>query len=44
MVGCVIVVEDEIIAEGYTSPYGSAHAEVNAIKAVKDVSLLPKAT
>jgi diaminohydroxyphosphoribosylaminopyrimidine deaminase/5-amino-6-(5-phosphoribosylamino)uracil reductase len=44
MVGCVIVVEDQIIAEGYTSPYGGAHAEVNAIKAVKDVSLLPKAT
>jgi len=44
MVGCVIVVEDEIIAEGYTSPYGGAHAEVNAIGAVKDVSLLPKAT
>jgi len=44
MVGCVIVVEDQIIAEGYTSPYGGAHAEVNAIKAVKDVSLLTKAT
>ena len=44
MVGCVIVVEDQIIAEGYTSPYGGAHAEVNAIKAVKDVSLLHKAT
>jgi diaminohydroxyphosphoribosylaminopyrimidine deaminase / 5-amino-6-(5-phosphoribosylamino)uracil reductase len=44
MVGCVIVVDDEIIAEGYTSPYGGAHAEVNAIGAVKDVSLLPKAT
>jgi diaminohydroxyphosphoribosylaminopyrimidine deaminase/5-amino-6-(5-phosphoribosylamino)uracil reductase len=44
MVGCVIVVEDQIIAEGYTSPYGGAHAEVNAIKAVKDESLLHKAT
>lgn len=44
MVGCVIVVDDQIIAEGYTSPYGGAHAEVNAIKAVKDVSLLTKAT
>lgn len=44
MVGCVIVVNDQIIAEGYTSPYGGSHAEVNAIKAVKDVSLLAKAT
>ena len=44
MVGCVIVVDDQIIAEGYTSPYGGAHAEVNAIKAVKDVCLLTKAT
>ena len=44
LVGCVILVEDEIIAEGYTSPYGGAHAEVNAIEAVKDVSLLSKAT
>jgi diaminohydroxyphosphoribosylaminopyrimidine deaminase/5-amino-6-(5-phosphoribosylamino)uracil reductase len=44
MVGCVIVVGNQIIAEGYTSPYGGAHAEVNAIKAVKDVSLLAKST
>lgn len=44
MVGCVIVVDNQIIAEGYTSPYGGAHAEVNAIKAVKDVSLLTNAT
>ena len=44
MVGCVIVVNDQIIAEGYTSPYGGAHAEVNAIQSVKDVSLLHKAT
>ena len=44
MVGCVIVVEDQIIAEGYTSPYGGAHAEVNAINAVKDPSILTKAT
>jgi diaminohydroxyphosphoribosylaminopyrimidine deaminase/5-amino-6-(5-phosphoribosylamino)uracil reductase len=44
MVGCVIVVNNQIIAEGYTSPYGGPHAEVNAIKALKDVSLLAKAT
>jgi len=44
MVGCVIVVEDHIIAEGYTSPYGGAHAEVNAINSIKDSSLLNNAT
>lgn len=43
-VGCVIVHDNRIIAEGYTSPYGGNHAEVNAIKAVKDTSLLLKAT
>lgn len=31
MVGCVIVREDIILAEGYTSPYGGPHAEVNAV-------------
>ena len=44
MVGCVIVVKDKIIAEGYTSPYGGSHAEVNAIQRVKDPKLLEKAT
>lgn len=44
MVGCVIVLNNTIIAEGYTSPYGGNHAEVNAINAVKDKSLLKKAT
>ncbi|WP_149913540.1 bifunctional diaminohydroxyphosphoribosylaminopyrimidine deaminase/5-amino-6-(5-phosphoribosylamino)uracil reductase RibD [Sphingobacterium cavernae] len=32
MVGAVIVWEDKIIGEGYTSPYGGAHAEVNAVQ------------
>lgn len=32
MVGAVIVHEDKIIGEGYTSPYGGAHAEVNAVQ------------
>lgn len=32
MVGAVIVHEDKIIGEGYTSPYGGPHAEVNAVK------------
>ena len=44
MVGCVIVVDEKIVAEGYTSPYGGAHAEVNAINSIKDPSVLTKAT
>lgn len=39
-VGCVIVFENHIIGEGYTSPYGGHHAEVNAINSVKDKKLL----
>ncbi|RSK38299.1 bifunctional diaminohydroxyphosphoribosylaminopyrimidine deaminase/5-amino-6-(5-phosphoribosylamino)uracil reductase RibD [Mangrovimonas spongiae] len=44
MVGCVITHNNHIIGEGFTSPYGGAHAEVNAITSVKDQSLLKKAT
>ncbi|MCX7552203.1 bifunctional diaminohydroxyphosphoribosylaminopyrimidine deaminase/5-amino-6-(5-phosphoribosylamino)uracil reductase RibD [Xanthomarina sp. F2636L] len=44
MVGCVIVFNNDIIGEGFTSPYGGNHAEVNAIEAVKDKSLLKEAT
>jgi diaminohydroxyphosphoribosylaminopyrimidine deaminase/5-amino-6-(5-phosphoribosylamino)uracil reductase len=44
MVGCVIVVDNKIIAEGYTSPYGGNHAEVNAINTVKNKSHLKTAT
>ena len=44
MVGCVIVFNKKIIAEGFTSPYGNNHAEVNAINNVKDKSLLKQAT
>ncbi len=44
MVGAVLVHEEKIIGEGYTSPYGGPHAEVNAINSVRDHSLLPKAT
>lgn len=36
MVGAVIVNNDKIIGEGYTSPYGGPHAEVNAIQSVID--------
>ena len=44
MVGCVIEHENRIIGEGYTSPYGGPHAEVNAINAVQDKALLSSAT
>lgn len=44
MVGCVIIHNHKIIAEGFTSPYGGPHAEVNAINAVKDKSLLSTST
>ena len=44
MVGAVIVHNDIIIGEGFTSPYGGPHAEVNAINSVVDQSLLKEAT
>ncbi|MDP5082537.1 MAG: bifunctional diaminohydroxyphosphoribosylaminopyrimidine deaminase/5-amino-6-(5-phosphoribosylamino)uracil reductase RibD [Winogradskyella sp.] len=44
MVGAVIVYKDVIIGEGFTSPYGGHHAEVNAINSVKDKRLLEKST
>src|SRR5688500_6850242 len=40
LVGCVIVYEGTIIGEGWHRRYGEAHAEVNAIRTVKDKSLL----
>ncbi len=43
-VGAVLVIDDTIIGEGYTSAYGGPHAEVNAIASVSDTSCLPKAT
>jgi diaminohydroxyphosphoribosylaminopyrimidine deaminase/5-amino-6-(5-phosphoribosylamino)uracil reductase len=43
-VGSVVVCDDKIIGEGYTSPYGGKHAEVNAIESVMDKSLLKKST
>jgi len=43
-VGAVLVVDDEIMGEGFTSPYGGNHAEVNAIQSVGDTELLKKAT
>nr|WP_297788172.1 bifunctional diaminohydroxyphosphoribosylaminopyrimidine deaminase/5-amino-6-(5-phosphoribosylamino)uracil reductase RibD [uncultured Allomuricauda sp.] len=44
MVGCVIVHDNKIIGEGFTSPYGGPHAEVNAINAVNDKDLLKEAS
>ena len=43
-VGALIVRDHKIIGEGYTSPYGGNHAEVNAINSVKDSALLKEAT
>src|SRR5690606_9619344 len=42
LVGCVVVWNDRIIGEGWHRQYGKAHAEVNAIEAVADKSLLPE--
>ncbi|MBU2940634.1 bifunctional diaminohydroxyphosphoribosylaminopyrimidine deaminase/5-amino-6-(5-phosphoribosylamino)uracil reductase RibD [Lacinutrix sp. C3R15] len=44
MVGAVIVHNNKVIAEGYTSAYGGNHAEVNAIQAVQNKTLLKEAT
>jgi len=44
MVGAVIVHHDTIIGEGYHIRCGEAHAEVNAIRSVKDESLLKDST
>ena len=44
MVGCVIVHDAKIIGEGWHQRYGEGHAEVNAVNAVTDKSLLPNST
>ncbi len=44
MVGAVIVLNDTIIGEGYTSAYGGPHAEVNAINSVANKKDLKQAT
>jgi diaminohydroxyphosphoribosylaminopyrimidine deaminase / 5-amino-6-(5-phosphoribosylamino)uracil reductase len=44
MVGSVIVLDNQIIGEGYHKKFGEAHAEVNAIQSVSDKSCLSKAT
>ena len=40
MVGCVIVYQDKIIGEGYHHQYGGPHAEVVAVRSVREQSLL----
>lgn len=44
MVGAVIVHENKIIGEGYHRLFGESHAEVNAVNAVEDESLLKDST
>lgn len=44
MVGAVIVHNGRIIGEGYHIRCGQAHAEVNAIRSVKDQTLLKHST
>lgn len=44
MVGAVIVHNDRIIGEGYHRKCGGPHAEVNAIRSVRDESLLKDST
>lgn len=44
MVGAVIVHNGKIIGEGFHEQYGQAHAEVNAVNAVQDKSILASST
>jgi diaminohydroxyphosphoribosylaminopyrimidine deaminase/5-amino-6-(5-phosphoribosylamino)uracil reductase len=44
MVGCVVVHHGQIIGEGWHQRFGEAHAEVNAIQAVTDKTLLAQST
>ena len=44
MVGAVVVHNDIIIGEGYHVRCGEAHAEVNAIRSVKNKALLKEST
>lgn len=44
MVGCVVVHQDRIIGEGWHEQYGQAHAEVNAIRRVKELEVLAEST
>ncbi|MEA1875356.1 MAG: bifunctional diaminohydroxyphosphoribosylaminopyrimidine deaminase/5-amino-6-(5-phosphoribosylamino)uracil reductase RibD, partial [Bacteroidota bacterium] len=44
MVGAVVVYQDQIIGEGYHHKAGMPHAEVEAIRSVRDTSKLPDST
>lgn len=44
MVGCVVVYRGKTIGEGYHEKYGEAHAEVNAIRSVKNTEWLKEST
>ena len=44
MVGAVIVCDGKIIGEGYHIRCGEPHAEVNAVRSVRDASLLTRST
>lgn len=44
MVGAVIVCDGKIIGEGYHIRCGEPHAEVNAVRSVRDSSLLARST
>ncbi len=44
MVGAVLVLDDQIIGEGYHQRYGEPHAEPNAIADVKHPELIAKST
>lgn len=44
LVGCVVVHEGRIIAEGFHRKYGEAHAEPDAIRSLADQDLLKKST
>lgn len=44
MVGCVVTYKGRILGEGWHQQYGGPHAEVNALQAVEETSLLPHST
>jgi diaminohydroxyphosphoribosylaminopyrimidine deaminase / 5-amino-6-(5-phosphoribosylamino)uracil reductase len=44
LVGCVIVHEHKVVGEGWHGKYGEAHAEVRAVNAVVDKSILTEST
>ena len=44
MVGAVLVCDGRIIGEGFHRQYGESHAEVNAIRSVRETELLERST